>query len=168
MRMGNTQMLQFPELTSRNLNMIYRVATSSDLKRCFDIRGQTQDNALNESELAAMGITEESWSSLIEDGTFTGNVASTDDIVVGFCFGDTKSGEILVLAVLKEHEGMGIGKRLLEKTSADLFSIGHKKLWLAASATPIVRAYGFYRSVGWHPTNTFDGNGDEILTKRKT
>lgn len=62
---------------------------------------------------------------------------------------------------------MGIGKSLLEKTSADLFSIGHNKLWLAASATPIVRAYGFYRSVGWHPTNTFDGNGDEILTKRK-
>lgn len=147
--------------------MIYRNATSSDLKRCFEIRGQTQDNAFNESELAAIGVTEESWSSLIEDGTFTGNVASTNDIVVGFCFGDTKTGEILVLAVLKGHEGIGIGKSLLEKTSADLFSIGHNKLWLAASATPIVRAYGFYHSVGWHPTNTFDGNGDEILTKRK-
>ena len=54
--------------------MIYRNATSSDLKRCFKIRGQTQDNAFNESELAAIGVTEESWSSLIEDGTFTGNV----------------------------------------------------------------------------------------------
>jgi len=50
--------------------MIYRVATSSDLKRCFEIRGQTQDNAFNESELAAIGVTEESWSSLIKDGTF--------------------------------------------------------------------------------------------------
>ena len=67
--------------------MIYRNATSSDLKRCFEIRGQTHDNAFNESELAAIGVTEESWSSLIEDGTFTGNVASTNDIVVGFCFG---------------------------------------------------------------------------------
>lgn len=147
--------------------MIYRNATSSDLKRCFEIRGQTQDNAFNESELAAIGVTVESWFSLIEDGTFTGNVASTNNIVIGFCFGDTKTGEILVLAVLKGHEGMGIGKSLLEKISADLFSIGHNKLWLAASATPIARAYGFYRSVGWHPTNTFDGNGDEILTKRK-
>jgi ribosomal protein S18 acetylase RimI-like enzyme len=147
--------------------MIYRNATSSDLKRCFEIRGQTQDNAFNESELAAIGVTEESWFSLNEDGTFTGNVASTNNIVIGFCFGGTKTGEILVLAVLKGHEGIGIGKSLLEKTSADLFSIGHNKLWLAASATPIVRAYGFYRSVGWHPTNTFDGNGDEILTKRK-
>ena len=149
------------------MNLNYRKATSTDLKRCFEIRGQTQDNAFNESELAAIGVTEESWSTLIDNGTFLGNVASVDDLVVGFCFGDTKTGEILVLAVLKGHEGMGIGKSLLEKTSTNLFSVGHTELWLAASATPIVRAYGFYRNVGWHPTNTLDGNGDEILTSRK-
>jgi|TARA_R110000868_G_scaffold32617_8_gene118768 hypothetical protein len=32
---------------------------------------------------------------------------------------------------------------------------------VAASATPIVRAYGFYRSVGWQPTNTFDGSAEQ-------
>ena len=70
--------------------MIYRNATSSDLKRCFKIRGQTQDNAFNESELAAIGVTEESWSSLIADRTFTGNVASTNDIVLVFVLGILK------------------------------------------------------------------------------
>ena len=36
---------------------------------------------------------------------------------------------------------------------------------VAASATPIVRAYGFYRSVGWQLTNTFDGNNDEYSSQ---
>jgi hypothetical protein len=40
-------------------------------------------------------------------------------------------------------------------------------LWLAASATAIVRAYGFYRHVGWQATNTYDENGDEILKYRE-
>ena len=145
----------------------YRQAISSDLARCFEIRGSTQDNAFNKAELEAIGVTEESWAPLIENQMFVGNVATKDSTVIGFCFGDTKSGEILVLAVLAGHEGEGIGKKLLELTSNDLFAVGHSELWLAASATPIVRSYGFYRSVGWTPTSTYDANGDEILRRRK-
>ena len=145
----------------------YRKAVSSDLGRCFEIRGSTQDNSFSRKQLTAIGVTEQSWTPLIEYGTFIGNVAIKQDEVIGFCFGDTESGEILVLAVLAGHEGEGIGKRLLELTSDGLFSNGLSELWLAASATPVVRAYGFYRSVGWNPTNTYDGNGDEILRRRK-
>lgn len=149
------------------MNIKYRTANVLDLNRCFEIRGLTQDNAFSENDLTAIGVTKNLWSTLIEDGTLIGNIASINELTIGFCIGDTKSGEVLVLAVLAGYEGIGIGKNLLKETSSDLFSFGHSELWLAASATPVVRAYGFYRSVGWQPTNTFDGNGDEILTNRK-
>ena len=149
------------------MNIQYRKANVLDLKRCFEIRGLTQDNAFNKNELIAIGVTKDLWSTLIIDGKITGNIASINEVAIGFCFGDTQSGEVLVLAVLAGYEGIGIGKNLLKQTSSDLFSFGHSELWLAASARPVVRAYGFYRSVGWKPTNTFDGNGDEILTSRK-
>ncbi|MBJ7557027.1 GNAT family N-acetyltransferase [Marinomonas spartinae] len=149
------------------MKAIYRKAISSDLVKCFEIRGATNDNSFSRNELAAIGITEESWSPLIDNGTYVGNVAIKQDEVIGFCFGNTETGEILVLAILAGHEGEGIGKQLLNQTSDDLFSVGHSELWLAATAKPVVRAYGFYRSVGWNPTQIYDDNGDEILRRRK-
>ncbi|MFT5529083.1 MAG: ribosomal protein S18 acetylase RimI-like enzyme [Alteromonadaceae bacterium] len=149
------------------MHIRYRKATKEDLNRCIEIRGLTNDNAFSKSELAAIGVTEESWPPLIESGEFIGFVALENNVVISFCFGDTNSGEILVLAVLAGYEGHGIGKQLLSLTSKQLILLGHSELWLAASATAIVRAYGFYRHVGWQATNTYDENGDEILKYRE-
>jgi len=33
----------------------------------------------------------------------------------------------------------------------------------SAAADPAVRAHGFYRKLGWHPTGERTTNGDEIL-----
>ena len=145
----------------------FRQAKKEDLRRCIEIRGLTNDNQFSTNDLAAIGVTEESWSPLIEKNDLIGFVAVEKDILVGFCFGDSDSGEILVLAVLSGYEGRGIGKELLSLSSQQLFSLGHSELWLAASATPIVRAYGFYRGVGWQPTKTFNEDGDEILKYSK-
>ena len=154
-------------ISGLEMNVEYRKASKTDLGRCIEIRGLTQDNALNRSQLAAIGVTNSSWSPLIENGTFVGNVAVIDGSLIGFCFGDAHSGEILVLAILSGYEGYGVGKQLLNLTCSDLFSKGHAELWLAASATPVVRAHGFYRKLGWRPTNRFDDNGDELLRYTK-
>lgn len=70
---------------------------------------------------------------------------------------------MVVLAVLPEYEGRGVGKRLLGEVVGELRALGHRRLWLAAAPDPAIRAHGFYRSQGWRPTGEVDGIGDEIL-----
>jgi len=145
----------------------FRQAKKQDIDRCIEIMGLTSDNQFAKNDLAAIGVTAVSWSPLIENSEIIGFVALDKKIIVGFCFGASATGEILVLAVLSGYEGLGIGKELLSRASNQLFTMGHKKLYLAASATPIVRSYGFYRRVGWQPTKTYNGDSDEILTLNK-
>lgn len=103
----------------------------------------------------------------VDNGLFIGFVVESEGKVVGFTFGDSESGEVLVVAVLAGFENQGLGSRLLDLVCTELFALGHTRLWLAASATPVVRAYGFYRRLGWHPTGTLNDDGDEILTLTK-
>lgn len=140
-----------------------RAAVGSDLKVCTAIRGKTRDNPISEEYLRSIGVTEEKWWSLMDENKIIGSVYECDGQVVGFCFGDTESAEILVLALLPEHDNQGIGKKLLLDVVRKLRQIGHQKLWLAASQDPAIRAHGFYRHMGWEPTGKFDANDDEIL-----
>ena len=148
------------------MHIAYRPASEGDFARCTEIRGLTSDNAISRSELAAIGVTPETWKPRLRTGSYTGFVAEADGVVIGFSFGDTGNGEVLVLAVLAGYEGRGIGRELLALITTKLLASGHRELWLAASATPDVRSYGFYRRVGWTPTATYDDNGDEILVYR--
>ena len=141
----------------------YRIATPADVAECIDIRGITRENAISAAHLASMGITHESWSKLIQDDALPGVVCSSETRIIGYCFGDRKSGEIVVLALLPDYEGKGIGRSLLERTSSVLVGQGHSKLFLGCSSDPKSRSFGFYRHLGWCTTNTVDANGDEIL-----
>lgn len=144
-----------------------RKAVKSDLDRCVEIRGLTRDNPISKELLVSIGVTTESWDPKLDNGTYEGLVAEDNGVVVGYTFADTKSGEVLVLAILPPYEGAGLGKKLLNSLVERLFSLGHSKLWLAASPDPQIRAHGFYRRLGWQPTQTFDQNGDEILNFKK-
>ena len=77
--------------------------------------------------------------------------------------GHSDTGEVMVLAVLPEYEARGIGRRILALVVEWLRSCNHDSIWLAASPDPEVRAYGFYRSLGWHATGETLQNGDQIL-----
>ena len=79
------------------------------------------------------------------------------------CFGDVATGEIVVLALLPAHEGLGLGRQLLTMTVDHLKSLGHSRLFLGCSDDPSHRSYGFYRRLGWLPTGQRDGFGDEVL-----
>lgn len=127
------------------------------------MRGQTRQNAVSVSDLASFGITAESWGKRIEAGDLSGYVCTDTGRIVGYCFGDKHTGEILVLALLPEYENRGIGKTLLSRVAEDLRILGFKRLFLGCSTNPSDRSYGFYRHLGWRSTGAFDAHADEIL-----
>lgn len=114
------------------------------------------------ARLAELGITEASWSGQVRQGDLLGFVAE-DGALVGFCFGDVATGEIVVLALLPTHEGLGLGRQLLSLTADHLKLLGHSRLFLGCSDNSSHRSHGFYRRLGWLPTGQRDRFGDEVL-----
>ena len=110
-----------------------------------------------------MGITLESWAAEVTSGSLPGYVCESGSTLVGYCFGATATGEIVVLALLPEFENQGIGKTLLGLMVDDLFLLGFQRLFLGCSSDPATRSYGFYRHLGWRSTGAFDAHNDEVL-----
>lgn len=133
---------------------------------CIEIRGLTRENAFSAEALQALGITVDTWSAGIRDGSCPGVVACVDGQMAGYCFGDRDSGEIVVLALRPEHEGKGLGKALLQRVVEDFRRLGMHRLFLGCSSDPGVRSHGFYRHLGWRPTGEVDDLGDEVLELR--
>lgn len=145
------------------MEFIYRPARGEDVAACIDIRGKTRENAFSVEDLAAAGVTLASWTAAVKDGSLPGYVATVDGKVAGYCFGDTETSEIVVLALLPEYEGHGVGKTLLNLVVRDLEALGFQRLFLGCASDPAVRSYGFYRHLGWKSTGAFDDRNDEIL-----
>ena len=141
----------------------YRIAVPADVAACIEIRGMTRENAISAERLASMGITEASWSESVREGALPGVVCTSEGRIIGYCFGDRDTGEIVVLALLPRHEEKGIGRALLSRVCDVLSGHGHRRLFLGCSADPASRSFGFYRHLGWRSTGAFDDNGDEIL-----
>ena len=141
----------------------YRTAVPEDAAECVSLRGKTRENAVSEARLRSLGITAESWGQDIHTGALPGHIGCANGKMVGYCFGSRQDGEIVVLALLPEFEGQGIGRTLLSKTMDDLAVLGNKRLFLGCSPDSGSRSYGFYRHLGWRSTGSFDRHGDEIL-----
>jgi len=141
----------------------YRPATADDVPRCIALRGMTRQNAISVEQLAAYGITAASWGDAVRQGRQAGFVGLQRGQIVGYCFGDIATGEVLVLALLPEHEGQGVGRQLLRRVVDRLLAAGHRRLFLGCSADPASRSHGFYRHLGWRSTGRFDAHGDEVL-----
>lgn len=145
------------------MKVVYRVAVPEDAPHCITLRGKTRENSLSVQDLESLGITLDSWRSGISDGSTPGVVGIHEGEMIGYCFGDSRTGEIVVLALLPEYEGQGIGKTLLHLMIGKLKEMGFERLFLGCSADPKVRSYGFYRYLGWRATGTVDGADDEVL-----
>jgi GNAT superfamily N-acetyltransferase len=63
--------------------------------------------------------------------------------------GDRSTGELLVLALLPQYEGRGIGGNLIQCVENWLARSGCKRAWLTTGLDQNLRAYGFYRHLGW-------------------
>lgn len=148
---------------SQNMMLTFRAAQPEDAIACIVLRGQTRQNSFSEEALAALGITLQTWEQGIREATSPGFVCLQSEALVGMCFFDSKSGEILVVAIHPEHEGCGIGKVLLEMALEALKALGHTRSLLGCNADPASRSHGFYRHLGWKPTGETDTLGDEVL-----
>jgi GNAT superfamily N-acetyltransferase len=140
-----------------------RPACPGDAADCVRLRGLTRENAVSEARLRAYGITVESWAADIARGALCGWVAVQQGQLQGYAFGDIASGEVVVLALLPQAEGRGLGRRLLALVVQELHRRGHRRLFLGTTADPALRAYGFYRHLGWQGTGRVDARGDEVL-----
>ncbi len=144
-------------------DLTFRQTRATDIEDMFLVRARTRQNPISKEDLAVLGITPASTAAEMASGKMKGWGCFQRDALVGFCNGDCTTGEVLVLAVLPEHEGKGIGSRLLAQVVEWLRSTGCRHPWLAASPDPAIRAHGFYRALGWQPDGRLLDNGDEIL-----
>ena len=110
-----------------------------------------------------LGITAESWAAEVSCGDLPGFICIEGSQMAGYCFGASKTGEVVVLALLPCYERQGVGRQLLSLMVAQLRACGHSRLYLGCSSDPSVRSYGFYRHLGWRSTGAVDHHGDEVL-----
>ena len=141
----------------------FRKAVPEDAPTCVVVRGKTRENSFSVEQLNAIGVTVDTWREGIKDQSFPGYVCVYAGEIIGYCFGEPATGEIVVLALLPEHECRGLGKKLLNMMVSDFKALGHKRLFLGCSSNPAVRSYGFYRHEGWQSTGRVDAANDEVL-----
>lgn len=143
--------------------LIFRETQEKDIGPTLVVRASTRENPVSLAQLEQMGFARESVWDKYSRGEYCGWVCEDRGEIVGFVSGDLSTGEVIVLAVLPEYEGMGIGKRLLSRLTLMMRERGCSSLWLSASPNPEIRAHGFYRANGWRPNGQVLGNGDEVL-----
>jgi ribosomal protein S18 acetylase RimI-like enzyme len=92
-------------------------------------------------------------------------VAVVDGVIKGFscyikCRDDDlqDAGEVMALYVLRSHQGLGLGKRLMEASMERLHGHDTVVVWVLASNT---KARGFYRHMGFVP----DGKTKTVFQK---
>ncbi len=132
------------------MQCVYRLATPDDAEECVAVRGKTRENSISAARLAAIGITAESWGNDIQSGNLPGYVCLSEGRIIGYCFGEANTGEVVVLALLPEAESQGIGKALLSRVVSALRAKGLNRLFLGCSADPAVRSYGFWAPLKIH------------------
>jgi ribosomal protein S18 acetylase RimI-like enzyme len=126
----------------------FREVTAADVPALFDVRTRTRENTMTLEELQRLGITTQSVTESLGKTTM-GWLCHDADRVVAFSMADRATGEFLVIAVLPEYEGRGIGGRLMALAEDWLAASGCKRAWLTTDLDTTLRAYGFYRKRGW-------------------
>ena len=128
--------------------ILLREIEISDIPQLFSVRIATWHNPRGAIELQELGITPLSVEKLLRT-SHKGWLCESEGKVIGFAIGDRSTGELWVIAVLKQFEGLGIGRRLLSEVEAWLRSSGWKRIWLTTDTDERFRAVGFYRRMGW-------------------
>ena len=128
--------------------MEFREILPADVPALFYVRPRTRENALTLEQLQRLGINPQSVTESLGQST-KGWVCECSGRVVAFSMADCATGELLVIAVLPEYEGMGVGGRLMALAEAWLRASGCKRAWLTTDLDTALRAYGFYRKRGW-------------------
>jgi len=126
----------------------FREITAADVPALFYVRPRTRENALTLEELQRLGINPQSVTDSLSQST-KGWVGDDSGRIVAFSMADCATGELLVIAVLPEYEGKGVGSQLMALAEEWLKASGCKRAWLTTDLDTTLRAYGFYRKRGW-------------------
>lgn len=122
-----------------------RLALPTDIESIFKVRTSVKENHLSREEMKQMGITESVVTDMIEKSRCAW-VAVDDEKVIGFSMILPDEGCLFAAFVLPEHEGRGVGRRLVELAEQELFK-HHKAAWLETDKNS--RAAEFYMRQGW-------------------
>ena len=128
--------------------MDFREVAAADVPALFSVRTRTRENSYTLEGLERIGITPQSVTQKLST-TFKGWLCTCDASVVGFSVADRATGELWVIAVLPDFEGRGIGGRLMRLAQDWLWASGCTRAWLTTDIDTRLRAYGFYRRLGW-------------------
>ena len=134
-----------------------------DVPAVLEVRFSTVENAITLERLERdYGLTPASIARSMAEGV-AGWLCEVEGEVAGFSMGDSRSGEVQVVAVAPRFEGLGIGAAVLARVRDWLFSAGHDEIWLCATPDLALRAHGFYRRLGWEASGRMVGD-DEVMT----
>ena len=150
-------------MAERGLN--FREIGTGDVPALFDVRTRTRENTYTLEQLERLGITPASVTDKLA-GAFKGWLCEDGGKVVGFCMADRSTGELWVIAVLPQHERRGIGATLMGLAEQWLWSCGCPRAWLTTDVDESLRAYGFYRHLGWTDWKIEDGLRYMSLARR--
>jgi len=140
---------QLPYRSAEGMSAVqFREITAADVPELFYVRPRTRENALTVDELQQLGINPESVTESLGQSA-KGWVCDDSGRVVAFSMADCATGELLVIAVLPEYEGKGVGSQLMALAEEWLAASGCKRAWLTTDLDTTFRAYGFYRKRGW-------------------
>ncbi|MEO0537434.1 MAG: GNAT family N-acetyltransferase [Cyanobacteria bacterium P01_A01_bin.123] len=128
--------------------MLIRSAQPNDIETLFEIRTSVTENYQSREEIAALGITPESIAGMLatDCGAW---IADFDNRPVGFAIANATEATIFGIFVLPSWEGKGAGRALMQAAEAWLWSKNLEEIWLVTGNDPSLRAYGFYRHLGW-------------------
>src|SRR5262249_21778798 len=93
----------------------FREITAADMQALFHVGPGTRENAMTLDELQRLGINPRSVTESLTKST-KGWLCENAGQVVAFSMADRATGEFLVIAVIPEYEGKGIGGRLMALT----------------------------------------------------
>lgn len=146
--------------------MIFRESKPADISRTFDIRCAAKENPIPRELLTSIGVTEQTVGVMLAT-THRCWVCEIEGEVVGFVTANGSNGELWVIAVLPEHEGKGIGRKLMTLAQDWLWSKGWKEIWLVTGFDDHARATYLYTKLGWTTAGIRDNQRLMILKRPK-
>ena len=127
--------------------MIYREATTNDIKQMQVVRNSVKENMLSDPALVPDHDVED-----FITNRGKGWVCEINGTIVGFAIADLKENNIWALFLHPDFEARGIGKKLHQTMMDWYFDQTREKIWLGTA--PNSRAEKFYRMQGWKEVGT--------------
>lgn len=126
-----------------------RDAAPGDVETIFNIRTAVKENHLSREQMAEMGITPQTVLEIINESRCIW-IAEVNGQAAGFAMAITGEACLFAMFVTPEFEGLGVGKKLLQKAESFLFSTC-QNIWLETASSS--RAAAFYQRHGWMPVS---------------